>query len=495
MGTLHTTKKPASTRAHRLAYVGTWLLACALLLPAGTQAQAPAAAARDLAQAFRSVARQATPAVVFITVEKTIANRSPFGSNNPFDLFGDEFMERFFGRRSPQGREQQPREFRQQGAGSGFIISQDGLILTNQHVVGDADRVTVKLSDGREFTAKTIDTDAASDVAVIKIEAKDLPTLRLGDSDAMEVGDWAIAAGNPFGLTQTITVGVISAKGRNQLGITDFEDFIQTDAAVNPGNSGGPLLNLQGEAIGVTTAIASRSGGYMGIGFAIPSNMVKAIEQQLVTHGKVVRGYMGVSIQALTSALAQSLRLNTTEGVLVADVTPGSPAAKAGVKRGDVIVSFNDRPVHEPGQLRNLVAMTAPGTQARLQILRENHQREVSVELGELPHERTAARGGESEETPAPAQLGFSVQNMTPTLAKHLGTERSEGVVVTEVDPNSEAYEAGVRRGMVIYEVNKHEVKNTQEFRQAMEQAEQSKRILLLGQIQDATMYITFPVG
>jgi len=212
-----------------------------------------------------------------------------------------------------------------------------------------------------------------------------------------------------------------------------------------------------------------------------------------VTRGKVVRGYLGVSIQALTSALAKSLQLNTTEGVLVSDVSPGSPAAKASVKRGDVILSFNDRPVHEPGQLRNLVAMTAPGTQARLQILRENHQREVSVELGELPHERTAAREG--EETPAPAQLGFSVQNMTPTLAKHLGTERSEGVVVTEVDPNSEAYEAGVRRGMVIYEVNKHEVKNTQEFRQAMEQAEQSKRILLLGQIQDATMYITFPVG
>src|SRR5438128_7958180 len=236
-------------------------------------------------------------------------------------------------------------------------------------MVGDADRVTVKLTDGREFTAKTIGTDAPSDVAVIKIEAQGLPVLPLGDSDAMEVGDWVIAAGNPFGLTRTITVGVVSAKGRSRLGIADFEDFIQTDAAINPGNSGGPLLNLQGEAIGVNTAIASRSGGYTGIGFAIPSNMVQAIEQQLVTRGKVVRGYLGVGIQQLTSTLAQSLHINTTEGVLVSDVSPGSPAAKAGLKRGDVIVAFNDHPVRDPGQLRNLVAMTAPGTKATMQIL------------------------------------------------------------------------------------------------------------------------------
>ena len=240
--------------------------------------------------------------MVFITVEKTLESRHPTALNNPFEGFGEDFLERFFGRRFPEG--QQPRE-RQQGAGSGFIISPDGQILTNHHVVGDADRVTVKLNDGREFTAKTIGTDQPSDIAVIKIDAKDLPVLRLGDSDAMEVGDWVIAAGNPFGLTESITVGVVSAKGRSRLGIADFEDFIQTDAAINPGNSGGPLINLQGEAIGVNTAIASRSGGYMGIGFAIPSNMVKAVKDQLVTSGKVVRGYLGVRIQELTRALAQ----------------------------------------------------------------------------------------------------------------------------------------------------------------------------------------------
>jgi len=367
------------------------------------------------------------------------------------------------------------------------------LILTNNHVVGDADRVTVKLTDGREFTAKTIGTDAPSDVAVIKIEAQGLPVLPLGDSDAMEVGDWVIAAGNPFGLTRTITVGVVSAKGRSRLGIADFEDFIQTDAAINPGNSGGPLLNLQGEAIGVNTAIASRSGGYMGVGFAIPINLVKAVEQQLVTGGKVVRGYLGIRIQELTRALAQSLHIDTAEGALVADVSKGSPAAKAGLKRGDVVVSPNGHPVQDPGQLRNIVAMTAPGTKVTMQILRENKKQELTATLGEVPGEQKAARAG--EETQSPVRLGFKVQHLTPELAQQLGYDDTEGVVVTEIDPRSEAYQAGVRRGMVIREINNQEVSNTQKFRQAVGQAEQSKQMLLLVESQQATMYITFPIG
>jgi len=437
------------------------------------------------------VARQAVPAVVFITVEKTLESRNPSALNNPFEGFGEDFLQRFFGRRFSE--EQQPRE-RQQGAGSGFIISKDGLILTNHHVVGEADRVMVKLNDGREFTAKTIGTDPPSDVAVIKIDAKDLPVLPLGDSDAMEVGDWVIAAGNPFGLTESITVGVVSAKGRSRLGIADFEDFIQTDAAINPGNSGGPLINLQGEAIGVNTAIASRSGGYMGIGFAIPSSMVKAVKDQLVTSGKVVRGYLGVRIQELTKALTQSLHIDTTEGVLVADVSKGSPAAKAGLKRGDVILAFNGRPTSDPGQLRNIVAMSAPGTKAPVQILRDNTKREVTIELGALPREQTAARAGE-EAQPPPARLGFSVQNLTPELAQQLGYSDTEGVIVTQIDPRSEAYQAGVRRGMVIREVNHQEVSNTQDFRQAVQKAGQDKQLLMLVQNQQATMYITFPLG
>jgi serine protease Do len=427
---------------------------------------------------------------VFVTVEKTVESRNPTAFNNPFEGFGEDFLERFFGRRFSEG--QQPRE-RQQGAGSGFIISPDGQILTNYHVVGDADRVTVKLNDGREFTAKTIGTDEPSDIAVIKIEAKDLPVLRLGDSDAMEVGDWVIAAGNPFGLTESITVGVISAKGRSRLGIADFEDFIQTDAAINPGNSGGPLINLQGEAIGVNTAIASRSGGYMGIGFAIPSNMVKAVKDQLVTNGKVVRGYLGVRIQELTRALAQSMHLDTVEGVLVADVSKGSPAAKAGLKRGDVILAFNGRSMTDPGQLRNTVAMSAPGTKVPLQILRDNKKREVTVELGELPREQTAARAG--EETLAPARLGFNVQNLTPDIARQLGYDDTKGVVVTQIDPRSEAYQAGVRRGMVIREVNHQEVNNLQDFQEAVQKAEQEKQLLTLVESQQATLYVTFPIG
>jgi serine protease Do len=487
----HRVQSHVSARESRLAILSAWLLTCALLLPVGTQAQTPATStARELSAAFRSVARQAVPSVVFITVEKTLESRNPAAFNNPFEGFGQDFLERFFGRRFPEG--QQPRE-RQQGAGSGFIISPDGQILTNYHVVGDADRVTVKLSDGREFTAKTIGTDQPSDIAVIKIEAKDLPVLRLGDSDAMEVGDWVIAAGNPFGLTESITVGVVSAKGRSRLGIADFEDFIQTDAAINPGNSGGPLINLQGEAIGVNTAIASRSGGYMGIGFAIPSNMVKTVKDQLVTHGKVVRGYLGVRIQELTRSLAQSMHIDTTEGVLVADVSKGSPAAKAGLKRGDVILALNGRPMHDPGQLRNIVAMSAPGTKVPVQILRDNKKQEITIELGELPREQAATRAG--EEAQPPVQLGFNVQNLTPELAQQLGYGDTEGVIVAQVDPRSEAYQAGVRRGMVIREVNHQEVSNTQDFRQAVQKAEQDKQLLLLVESQQATMYITFPLG
>ena len=496
MMSLYTVPSRANARQRLLVFLSTWLLACALCLPALTQAQTPGtAAARELSNAFRGVARQVVPAVVFITIEKNVETRSPFSFNNPFDWFGEDFFERFFQRRAPEGQRQPPHSFRQQGAGSGFIISPDGLILTNHHVVGDADRVIVKLTDGREFTAKTIGTDPPSDIAVIKIEGKNFPVLPLGNSDTMEVGDWVIAAGNPFGLTHTITVGVISAKGRSRLGITDFEDFIQTDAAINPGNSGGPLINLQGEAIGVNTAIASRSGGYMGIGFAIPINMAKAVEQQLVTKGKVVRGYMGVRIQDLTHALAQSLHINTTDGVLLADVSKGSPAARAGLKRGDVMVSFNGQPVHDPGQLRNIVAMTAPGTKVPVQILRDNKKRDLTIELGELPKEQTARTGEEPEPQAAPARLGFSVQNLTPELAKQLGYDGTDGVVVTQVEPGSKAYEAGIRRGMVIREVNHQEVSNTQEFRQAVSMAEQDRQVLLLVQSQQATMYITFPLG
>jgi len=278
-----------------------------------------------------------------------------------------------------------PRKFQQRGQGSGFIISKDGYILINNHVVGDADLIKVKLSDGREFKAKVIGTDPQSDVAVIKIDATNLPVLRLGDSDKLEVGEWVIAIGNPFGLSQTVTVGVVSAKGRSRIGINDYEDFIQTDAAINPGNSGGPLVNIHGEAVGMNTAIFSRSGGYMGIGFAIPINMAKAIKDQLLKKGKVTRGWLGVVIQDIDEELAKSFGLEKTEGVLIAEVSEGSPAEKAGLKQGDIILRLNGKKVDDLGELRNKIALTAPGTKVKLEVLRENKRRTIQVTIGEQP--------------------------------------------------------------------------------------------------------------
>ncbi|MFQ5902242.1 MAG: Do family serine endopeptidase, partial [Candidatus Binatia bacterium] len=308
---------------------------------------------RETGKAFAAVARKISPAVVFIKVEKTVTGGSPFSPSMPF---GDEFFRHFFGEPFPY---RQPPRQRQRivGQGSGFIISSDGYIVTNNHVVGDADKVIVGLIDGREFTAKTIGTDPHTDVAVIKIEAKYLPVLPLGDSDALEVGEWVLAIGNPFGLSHTLTAGIVSAKGRSSIGITDYEDFIQTDAAINPGNSGGPLINLEGRAVGINTAIFSQTGGYMGIGFAIPINMAKSIRDQLIKHGSVTRGYLGIMIQDITPALAKTFGLDTTKGVLISEVTKGSPAGMAGLARGDVIVEFNGHPVEKVGPFHNEVAL------------------------------------------------------------------------------------------------------------------------------------------
>ena len=323
---------------------------------------------RSLSKAFTRVAQKALPAVVFIKVERgESAGRGSSEFNNPFDLFGEEFFERFFGRRQPGRQPKQPWEM---GQGSGFVVSKDGYILTNHHVVGEAERIIVGFSDGRELPAKTIGTDPKSDVAVIKIDGKNFPVLALGDSDALEVGEWVMALGNPFGLSHTITVGVVSAKGRSQVGIVDYEDFIQTNAAINPGNSGGPLINLNGEVVGINTAIFSRSGGYMGIGFAIPVNMAKSIERQLVSSGKVTRGYMGVRIQELTDDLAKSFGVEMTAGVLIAEVSKGAAAEKAGLKTGDVVISFDGKPVRAPGQFRNAVALVSPGTTIPIVVMR-----------------------------------------------------------------------------------------------------------------------------
>lgn len=426
-------------------------------------------------KAFAEVARKALPAVVFIQVEKVIPIQTGwYGQlNDPFDFFGDEFFQRFFGGRA---RGRRPR-YVQMGQGSGFIISPDGYILTNNHVVGDADKITVRLHDGREFAAKRIGTDPKSEVALIKIEASNLPFLEMGDSSALEIGEWVIAVGTPFGLTETVTVGVVSAKGRSNLGIAEYEDFIQTDAAINPGNSGGPLLNIEGKVVGINTAIFSGSGGYMGIGFAIPINMALAVKDQLIKKGRVTRGYLGVELnrEEMTESLAESFGLKEVRGVLVAEVEPGSPAEKAGLKEGDIILKVGGKEVPSSAAFRNMIALFEPGTKTTLTIFRDRQEKELPVIIGAIP--------GESDGTESLAdilaKLGFQVRDVTPEIARRFGYDSLEGVIVTEVQRGSLADRAEIMPGQVIVSVNRNLVRNMEEFQQRLVEAARGRRILL----------------
>jgi serine protease Do len=480
---------------------------CAIAVALIVVIRAPASQAKDqgeahsylrgLSKAFTDVAQEAMPAVVFIKVEKTLqGGEQTFEFNNPFDLFGQEFFERFFGQRFPQQRREhrQPHQYRQVGQGSGFIISSDGYILTNHHVVGDADKITVTLADNREFKAKLVGSDAKTDLAVIKIDGKNLPVLPRGDSDQLAVGEWVIAIGNPFGLSHTVTVGVVSAKGRSRMGITDYEDFIQTDAAINPGNSGGPLLNLSGQVVGINTAIFTRSGGYMGIGFAIPINMATVIEKQLIATGKVSRGYLGVSIQDLTPDLAKSFGLSGQEGVLVAGVAPKTPAAAAGFKTGDVIVDFDGTAVTDTGQLRNIVAQTPVGQHVKVGIIRDKKPQEMAVTIGEQPAKMAMAMPAPSEPESL-EQWGFTAQDLTADLAKQLGYSGEEGAVVTNVEPGSQAEEAGLHRGTLILEVNRQAVHNTEDLMDLLAKAKASKHVLLLVQDRQGTHFLTLSLS
>ncbi|RMF42434.1 MAG: DegQ family serine endoprotease [Deltaproteobacteria bacterium] len=449
------------------------LLSLALALPAtvgSALAQKDAIESlKQTGQAFRAVARKVSPAVVFIKVEKESEVAMP---EFPF---GDELFRRFFG--APPAPEHQPktRKRKARGQGSGFIISPDGLIMTNNHVVGDADKVTVRLLDGREFTADTIGTDPATDIALIKIDETDLPFLKLGNSDSLEVGDWVLAVGNPFGLSHTLTAGIVSAKGRSGIGLNDYENFIQTDAAINPGNSGGPLVNLDGQVVGINTAIFSRSGGYMGIGFAIPINMAKKIRDQLVKHGKVIRGRLGVYIQDLTPDLAESFGIDKRKGILIAQVIEDSPAEKAGLMRGDVILRIDGDPVGKVADFRNRIALTAPGTRVTLLVLRDGKKKKIKVTIEAMEGGEVAKAG-----TSSISSYGLSLQPLTPELADRLGYEGEKGVLVAGVEPGSPAEEAGIERGDLILEVNRVNVTTPAEVREALKKSRGAKAVMLV---------------
>ena len=453
---------------------------------------------RDIGDTFTRIAEKASPAVVGIKVEVESQGQifegipgSPFGS--PFDPFGDDFFDFFFRGRPPGGTRpqsgQQP-SFKQTAQGSGFVISKDGYILTNDHVVGKANKITVKLSEHQEVEAKLIGSDPETDLAVIKVDSsKDLPTIQLGDSDKLKVGQWVLAIGSPFGLSHTVTAGIISAKGRSDIHLTTYEDFIQTDAAINPGNSGGPLINLDGEAVGINTAIIGSTGN-VGIGLAIPVNMAKAVYEQLVKGGKVVRGFLGVSIQDLTPDLAKSFGIKEeTRGVLVSEVTKNSPADNAGIKQGDIVTELNGQTVQKASELQYRVSVLKPGTKANLVVLRENKQKRITVVLGERPERRPAVASSVSEPEPA-TKLGVEVQDLTEDLAQRFGYKGQSGVIVSQVAPGSVAAENGITPGTLIMEVNRKAVANTRDFQNKINEAAKEESVLLLVNIQGHSRYV-----
>ncbi len=435
---------------------------------------------------FADMAEHLKPSVVNMSTTQVVKGQrrgmprfpfpSPFGERDPFE----EFFERFFGGENPQ------REFRRRSLGSGFIINREGYIVTNNHVVENASDIKVSLSDKEEYDAKVIGRDPKTDVALIKIEAKkDLPVVTLGDSSRLRVGEWVMAIGNPFGLGHTVTTGIVSAKGRI-IGAGPYDEFIQTDASINPGNSGGPLFNMNGEVVGINTAIIA-SG--QGIGFAIPINVAKDLLVSLREKGRVVRGWLGVQVQRITPELAKSFGMDRERGALVADVMSDTPAEKAGIERGDVIVEFNGRRIEEMNDLPRAVATTPPNAEVPVKLLRKGQEKVVQVKVAELKEERVAT-GGTLEEG-----LGMTVQELTPEIARNLGVSESKGVIVTNVEDGTPAEEAGLRRGDVILEVNQKKVENLRDYRAALARVGSTESMLLLVRRGSNVLYVALKLG
>jgi serine protease Do len=444
----------------------------------------------QLSEAQSEVAAVATPSIVNISTTRVIKTRE----EAPFDFFDDPFFRRFFGDQFQNPG--QPREHKEQSLGSGVIVSEDGYIVTNNHVIEKAQEIKVLLLNKRDYKAKLIGADPKTDIAVIKIDARGLPALPWGDSNKLKVGEIVFAIGNPFGLNQTVTRGVISAVGRANVGIADYEDFIQTDAAINPGNSGGALINARGELIGINTAILSRTGGYQGIGFAVPSSMARQVMDSLVKYRKVVRGWLGVSIQEVTADLAEEFGVKDLKGALVSGVIKGSPAEKAGIRQGDVILEYNGKLVEDTGHLRNMVSQTAVGTTVKVRVLRRKKEIEADVVIAELPRKvaDVSSKDGEGpgagEESSALA--GLVVREMTPDIARRLGIDESEkGVVVMKVDQTSRVYEAGIRPGDIILQVNQKNIVTLDDYLKTASKIKAKDRVLLLIRRKGEDLFVT----
>jgi serine protease Do len=439
-------------------------------------AEAVSAAGRMLPVDIPALFKGVSPAVVNISTTQVVRfnrprMRSPFGQQDPFD----DFWNNFFGN--------MPREQKRKSLGSGFIVSADGYILTNNHVVEKADEISVTLLDKEEFKAEVVGTDPKTDIALIKIKAdKNLLFVNLGDSERLEIGEWVLAIGNPFGLGHTVTTGIVSAKGRI-IGSGPYDDFIQTDASINPGNSGGPLFNLKGEVVGINTAIIQ---GGQGIGFATPIHLAKSVLGQLKEKGKVTRGWLGVYIQRLTPDMAESLSVPGKKGALVADVTKDGPAEKAGIKSGDVIVKFDGKDVNDEHELPQVVATVKPGRKVEVKVIREGKEKTISVTIGEM-EAAPVKRAGSPDLTKG---LGLTVQELTPEIAKHLDIENRKGVIVTSVDPGSPSDGAGFQEGDVIRQINRQAIANASEFQKMLNKVKDEKTVLFLVERGDARIFL-----
>ncbi len=433
-----------------------------------------------MSAALADVATVARPAVVNISTTSTVTmEENPFG-----DMFNDPLFRHFFG--DQFGHPGEKRKYKSSALGSGVIVSPDGYILTNNHVVKGADEIKIILFDKREFKGKVVGTDPRTDLAVVKIAAKELPTIKIGDSSKLKAGDVVMAIGNPFGLNQTITMGIVSAVGRSNIGLADFEDFIQTDAPINPGNSGGALVNYDGELVGINTAIFSTSGGYMGIGFAIPSDMARTVMNSIIEHGRVIGGWLGVSIQNLTLELAKSLGIKETEGALISGVESGSPADKAGMKRGDLVIGLGGKKVVDSTGLRNMVSGMAPGAKVDVKILRDGKEQTLSVTLGEFKEKKVVKKTEYDN-----ILKGITVQELTPSLRDKLNLpENLSGVVITGMSPDSPA-QGALQPKDVIQEVNRHAIQTMQDYDQAVSRIGENDTVLLLIYREGGSIYLT----